>query len=142
VQSDFQPRAIPPDVRALLAGPNYVHLATIKADGSPRSHVVWVGLEGEAVLVCTSETTWKAKDIRRDPRVSLSVVDGADPYRMAALQGRVVDERPDEGCRYMDPISIKYTGEPFPSRGADRICFVIAIGKAALVQLALRHAPA
>jgi PPOX class probable F420-dependent enzyme len=133
--------AIPSDVRELLSGPNYVHLATLRADGSPRSHVVWVGLEDEMVLVCTSDTTWKAKDMRRDPRVSLSVIDGTDPYRMAALQGRVVAERPDEGCRYMDPISIKYTGAPFPSRGADRICFVIAIEKAAQVVLPLRHAP-
>ena len=141
--SHTRPRvAIPQDVRELLAGPNYVHLATLRVDGSPRSHVVWVGLEGETVLVCTSDTTWKAKDIRRDPRVSMSVVDGADPYRMAALQGRVVEERADEGCRYMDPISIKYTGKPFPSRGADRICFVIAIEQAAQVTLALRHAPA
>jgi PPOX class probable F420-dependent enzyme len=132
--------AIPHDVRELLAAPNYVHLATIRADGSPRSHVVWVGLEGENVLVCTSDTTWKAKDMRRDPRVSLSVVDAGDPYRMAAAQGRVIEERPDEGCGYMDPISVKYTGRPFPSRGPDRICFVIAIAKAAQVKLALKHA--
>jgi PPOX class probable F420-dependent enzyme len=134
--------AIPDDVRALLAAPNYVHLATLRADGSPRSHVVWVGLEGESVLICTSDTTWKAKDMRRDPRVSLSVIDAQNPYRMAAVQGVVVEERPDEGCRYMDPISIKYTGKPFPSRGADRVCFVIAIEKAAQVTLPLRHAPA
>src|SRR4051794_19930591 len=119
------PISIPPAVRELLEAPNYAHLATLRADGSPRSHVVWVGLEGEQVLVCTSDTTWKAKDMRRDPRVSLSVVDQRDPYRMAALQGRVVAERPDEDCRYMDPISIKYTGERFPSRGADPVCFAI-----------------
>lgn len=133
---------IPQEVRELLAGPNYVHLATLRPDGSPRSHVVWVGLEGETVLVCTSDSTWKAKDMRRDPRVSLSVVDGDDPYRMAALQGRVVEERSDRGCRYMDPISIKYTGRPFPSRGDDRVCFVIAIDKAAQVTLGFTHAPA
>jgi len=137
-----QPRvAIPQEVRELLAGQNYVHLATLKRDGSPRCHVVWVGLEGEKVLVCTSDTTWKAKDVRRDPRVALSVVDGNNPYRMAAVQGLVVEERPDEGCRYMDPISIKYTGKPFPSRGADRICFVIAVVNAAQVTLPLMHAP-
>ena len=98
-------------------------------------------MEGELVLVCTSDTTWKAKDMRRDPRVSLSVVDGRDPYRMAALQGRVVEDRPDEGCRYMDPISIKYTGERFPSRGADRVCFAISIEVAGQVTLGLKHAP-
>ena len=133
--------SIPHEVRDLLEAPNYVHLATLRADGSPRNHVVWVGLEGDNVLVCTSDTTWKAKDMRRDPRVSLSVVDGENPYRMAALQGRVVEERPDEGCQYMDPISVKYTGEPFPSRGADRICFVIGIEKAARRTLGFEHAP-
>ena len=90
--------SIPADVRALLDAPKYVHLATLRADGSPRNHVVWVGLEGDHVLVCTSDVTWKAGDIRRDPRVALSVVDLANPYRVAMLQGRVVEKRADEGC--------------------------------------------
>ena len=47
--------AIPVEVRAVLDVPNYVHLSTLRADGSPRNHVVWVGLEGERVLVCTAD---------------------------------------------------------------------------------------
>jgi PPOX class probable F420-dependent enzyme len=125
-----RPIPIPDDVRALLDAPNYVHLATLRADGSPRSHVVWAGLEGDTVLICTHDGSWKAKDMRRDPRVSMSVADLANPYRMAALQGRVVAVRPDEDCEYMDPISRKYTSEPFPARGAGRVCFVIAVEKA------------
>ncbi len=132
---------LPSDVRALLDAPNYVHLSTLRANGSPRNHVVWVGLEGDHVLVCTSDFTWKAKDMRRDSRVALSVVDLANPYRMAMLQGHVIEERPDEGCRYMDPISIKYTGAPFPSRGIDRLCFVIAIERAASQTLGFVHNP-
>jgi Pyridoxamine 5'-phosphate oxidase len=46
--------ALPADVRELLDAPNYVHLSTLRRDGSPRSWVVWVGLEGERVLVCTT----------------------------------------------------------------------------------------
>jgi PPOX class probable F420-dependent enzyme len=132
---------LPPDVRALLDAPNYVHLATLRADGSPRNHVVWAGLEGDRVLVCTSDVTWKAKDIRRDPRVALSVSDHDNPYRMAMLQGRVIEERDDTGCRYMDPISVKYTGAPFPSRGPDRVCFVIEVHHAAARTLGFVHAP-
>ena len=119
--------ALPFDVRPLPEAPNYVHLSTLRADGRPRNHVVWAGLEGERVLSCTSDWTWKAKDMRRDPRVALSVIDRDNPYRMAALQGRVIEERPDEDCLLMNPISIKYTGAPFPSRGPDRVCFVIAV---------------
>ncbi len=132
---------IPDAARELLEAPNYVHLSTLRADGSPRNWVVWVGLEGDRILVCTSEAVWKAKDMRRDPRVAMSVADLDNPYRMAALQGRVVEIRPDEGCRYMDPISIKYTGAPFPSRGPDRVCFVIGVEKAAQRTLGFLHAP-
>ena len=79
--------------------------------------------------------------MRRDARVALSVIDRENPYRMASLQGRVLDVRPDEGCRYMDPISIKYTGAPFPSRGPDRLCFVIEIEKARQTTLGFVHNP-
>jgi PPOX class probable F420-dependent enzyme len=132
---------IPDAVRELLEAPNYVHLSTLRADGSPRNWVVWVGLEGDRILICTSETVWKAKDMCRDPRVAMSVADLDNPYRMAAIQGRVVEVRPDEGCRYMDPISVKYTGAPFPSRGADRVCFVIAVERAGQRTLGFVHDP-
>jgi PPOX class probable F420-dependent enzyme len=132
---------IPGDVRQLLDAPNYVHLSTLRANGSPRNWVVWVGLEDDYILVCTSDEIWKAKDMRRDPRVALSVTDMADPYRMAAIQGHVVEVRPDVGCRYMDPISVKYTDAPFPSRGPDRVCFVIAVDKAACRALGFVHDP-
>jgi PPOX class probable F420-dependent enzyme len=130
---------LPDDVRALLTAPNYVHLSTLRADGSPRNWVVWVGLEDYVILICTSETFWKAKDMRRDPCVGLSVSDLSNPYRVATIQGRVIEMRPDEGCRYMDPISIKYTGAPFPSRGPDRVCFVIAADKARAHTLRFVH---
>jgi PPOX class probable F420-dependent enzyme len=132
---------IPDDVRELLQAPNYVHLSTLRADGSQRNWVVWVGLEGDHILVCTSDAIWKAKDMRHDPRVAMSLTDMANPYRMAAIQGRVVEVRSDEGCRYMDPISVKYTGVPFPSRGPDRVCFVIAVEKAAQRILSFVHSP-
>jgi len=133
---------IPVDVRELLEAPNYVHLSTLRADGSPRNWVVWVGVEGEHILICTSKSIWKGKDMLRDPRVALSVTDRDNPYRMAAVQGRVVEVRPDEDCRYMDQLSYKYTGEPFPTRGPDRVCFVLAVEKAAQRTLGFTHNPA
>jgi pyridoxine/pyridoxamine 5'-phosphate oxidase len=92
---------IPEDVRELLDAPNYVHLSTLRADGSPPNWVVWVGLEGDNILVCTSHAIWKAKEMRRDTRVAMSLTDMADSYRMAAIRGRVVEVRSDEGCRYI-----------------------------------------
>ena len=123
--------AIPGDVRQLLDAPSYVHLSTPRADGSPRNWVVWVGLEDDYILVCTSDAIWKAKDMRRDPRGALSVTDLANPYRMAAIQGRVIEIRPDEGCRYPDPISSSTPARRSPAPDPFRVCFVIAVGKAA-----------
>jgi len=136
------PIPIPPDVRELLDAPNYIHLSTLRADGSPRNWVVWAGVEGDHILICTSATIWKGKDMIRDPRVALSVTDLENPYRMAAIQGRVVEVRPDEDCHYMDQLSHKYTGKPFPMRGPDRVCFVIAVEKAAQRTLNFTHDPA
>jgi PPOX class probable F420-dependent enzyme len=133
---------IPPEVRELLEAPNYVHLSTLRKDGSPRNWVVWAGLEDDRVLICTTTHSMKATHMRRDPRVGLSLVDLENPYRMASLQGRVVEVRDDEGCAYMDPISVKYTGEPFPSRGSDRLCFVVEIDRAWQTTLAFVHDPA
>jgi PPOX class probable F420-dependent enzyme len=132
---------LPDDVRALFDAPNYVHLSTLRSDGSPRNWVVWVGTEGDHILVCTGDATWKAKDMLRDPRVAMSVNDLANPYRMAAIQGHVVEVRDDADCRFMDPISVKYTGAPFPYRGPGRVCCVIAIDKAAQRTLDFVHDP-
>lgn len=117
--------AIPEDVRELLEAPNYVHLSTLRADGSPRNHVVWAGLEGDYILVCTYGWYRKAQDMYRDPRVALSVTDLANPYRMAAIQGRVLQTRPDEDYRHMDQLALKYTSAPFPSREPGHVAFVI-----------------
>ena len=133
--------ALDPVVRSLLEAPNYVHLTTLRADGSPRNWVVWVGLEGDRVLVCTGSGTWKARDMMRDPRVALSVTDFENPYRMAAVQGRVVEVRDDEDSRYMDPISVKYTSEPFPARGPGRVCFVIEVQRGGARTISFEHRP-
>jgi hypothetical protein len=69
------------------------------------------------------------------------VADALNPYRMATVQGRVVEIGPDEGCRYVDPISVKDTNEPFPSRGPDRVCLVIAAETAQQRTLGSTHDP-
>jgi hypothetical protein len=102
---------------------------------------VWVGLEGDRVLVCTGETSLKAIDMRNSPAVGLSVTAFDDPYRMAAVQGRVVEVRDDSDGSIMDGISHKYTGQPFPMRGPGRVCFVIEPVHAGNRTLGFRHDP-
>jgi len=130
------------EIRQLLDRPNFVHLSTLMPDGSPQSAPVWVGREDNRILIGTGEGSLKAKNTRRDPRVSLSVIDMDDPYAEAQLRGRVVERRPDGDCRGMDAISRKYTGQPFPFRNPEgRVVLVVEVDKARYVKLPFTHTP-
>jgi len=130
------PITLSDEIRALLDAPNFAHLATLMPDGSPQSVPIWVGREGDRILICTGEGSLKAKNTRRDPRVSLSIVDFYDPYKEAQLRGRVVERRPDDDCKYIDAISHKYTGKPFPFRSPEgRVALVIEVEKARYTKL-------
>jgi PPOX class probable F420-dependent enzyme len=136
------PQPLSPDIRQLLDRPNFAHLATLMPDGSPQSAPVWVGREGDRILVCTGEGSLKAKNTRRDPRIALSIVDMRDPYMEVQLRGRVVERRPDPDLTLMDPISQKYPGKPFPFRNPEgRVALVIEVEKARYAKLPFEHTP-
>jgi PPOX class probable F420-dependent enzyme len=101
------PMAMPlsSEIKALLDGPNFVHLATLMPDGSPQSVPVWVGREADYILICTGESSLKAKNTQRDPRVAISLVDFHDPYKEAQLRGRVVERRPDPDLKFISTPS-------------------------------------
>ena len=131
------------DIRFLIDRPNFAHLATLRSDGSPQSVPVWVGREDDSVLICTSESSLKARNTVRDQRVALSLIDLQNPYEEVQLRGRVVERRPDRDFRYMDPISQKYTGKPFPFRNPEgRVALVIEFDKAKYTKLPFEHTPA
>ncbi len=111
--------------RRLLDEPNMAHLATIMPDGSPHSVPLWIGVEGDRVAFLTGPGSRKARNIERDPRVSISVTDRQQPFAMAQVRGRVV-ERLDgtEAWTIIDRISVKYTGAPYPQR-TDRVVFLV-----------------
>ena len=135
--------AISPEVKRLLDGANFAHLATLLPDGSPQSVPVWVGREGERVVICTGESSLKARNTLRDPRVSLSILDMKNPYEEVQMRGRVVERRPDPQLKVMDPISIKYTGKPFPFRNPEgRVALIIELDKVRYTKLPFEHTPA
>jgi len=73
------------EIKALLDAPNFAHLATLMPDGSPQSVPVWVGREGDRILICTGEGSLKAKNTRRDPELLGRVVAGSDVVITAAV---------------------------------------------------------
>ena len=130
------------DIKSLIDRPNFAHLATLMSDGSPQSVPVWVGREDDQVLICTSESSLKARNTLRDPRVALSVVDLHNPYEEVQLRGRVVERRPDRDFHHVDLISHKYTGRPFPFRSPEgRVALVIEFDKAKYCKLPFEHTP-
>jgi PPOX class probable F420-dependent enzyme len=130
------------DVKKLIDGPNFAHLATLMPDGSPQIAPVWVGREGDRILIATGEGSLKAKNAKRDGRVALSLVDFENPYEEVQIRGRVVERRPDGDLAVMDTISHKYTSAPFPRReGAGRIVLVVEADRVRHHKLPFRHAP-
>jgi PPOX class probable F420-dependent enzyme len=130
------------DTKRLIDRPNFAHLATLMPDGSPQSVPVWIGREGEHLVVCTGENSLKAKNTRRDPRVALSIVDSDDPYSEVQIRGRVMERRPDPQLKILDPISHKYTGKPFPFRNPEeRVALVIEIENERYTKLPFERTP-
>jgi len=130
------------EVKALLDRPNFAHLSTLLSDGSPQSAPVWVGRESDSILVGTGEGTLKAKNTKRDPRISLWVVDFHNPYEEVQIQGRVMERRPDAALKGMDAISRKYTSANFPFRSPEgRVVLVIEVTRAKYQKLPFQHTP-
>ena len=131
------------DVKSLIRATNFAHLATLMRDGSPQVAPVWVDLEGERILAGADEGSLKARNTGREPRVGLSIVDFANPYREAQIRGRVVERRPDASFMAMDRIARKYTGKDFPWRDdpASRVVLVIEVERVRYTELPFTHTP-
>lgn len=130
------------DTKKLVDGANFAHLATLMPDGSPQSVPVWVGREGDRIVICTGEASLKGRNTARDPRVALSIVDFHNPYSEVQIRGRVVERRPDPDLKVLDPISHKYTGKPFPMRQPEgRIALMIEVDKERYTKLPFEHTP-
>ena len=116
---------------ALLDGRNYAVLATVNPDGSPQTSVMWVGRDGNDVLFSTVEGRMKHRNMRRDPRVSVTVIDSANPENYVELRGRV-SMTPDVGRRFDTQLSWKYDGkDPGEDRpGAVRVVVRVVVEKA------------
>jgi PPOX class probable F420-dependent enzyme len=93
----------------LLDGRNYAVLATVNADGSPQTSVMWVGRDGDDLLFSTVEGRRKHRNMMRDPRVSVTVIDSADPESYVELRG-IASMTPDADRQVDTRLSWKYDG--------------------------------
>ncbi|GAB7188392.1 PPOX class F420-dependent oxidoreductase [Kitasatospora sp. Ki12] len=96
-------------VRALLDAPIPAVLATLNPDGGPQTSVVWVGRDGDDVLLSTAAGRRKERNLHRDPRASLTVYDPADPLRYVEIRG-LATVTEDAGRAFAAALAEQYEG--------------------------------
>jgi PPOX class probable F420-dependent enzyme len=111
----------PPEIDELLRRPNPAVVATLRPDGSPHTVATWYLWDGERVLLNMDESRARLGFMRRDPRVSLTVLDAESWYRQVTLLGRVAELVDDPDLADIDRLSRHYGGEPFRDRESRRV---------------------
>ena len=111
----------------MIEGKNFTHLATLMPDGSPQVTPVWVDYDNGFILVNTTKERIKYRNVKRDPRIALSIIDSDDPYTMLAIRGKVVKIITKGTGEHIEKLSMKYIGKKFPwkSPGQKRIILKI-----------------
>ena len=99
-----------PGLLKLLREPAHCQIATLMPDGSPQITQVWVDTDGEHILVNTAEGRQKTRNVQRDQRVAVNVIDPANAWRLASIRGRVVDVTTEGADDLIDQLAHKYLG--------------------------------
>jgi PPOX class probable F420-dependent enzyme len=127
-----------PEVRDLLDARNMAHVATLMPDGAPQVSPVWISVEGDRLAIFSAQVNLKIRNLRRDPRLGVSICDERNPYRSAIIRGRVVEElEGPEATEIMDRMSNRYVGADFPLRSA--IVFFIEPESIRYQELPFKH---
>lgn len=106
--------------RRIIEGPNFASLATLMPDGSPHVSTIWIDHDGDDVVFNTAEGRVKTANIRRDPRVAISVFERADADEQVVIRGTVVEITRDGADDHIDKLAKKYLGvDDYPWRNPD-----------------------
>jgi PPOX class probable F420-dependent enzyme len=121
-------QSIPDKYRDLFTKRAFASLATLMPDGSPQVTPVWVDLEGDLVLVNTARGRQKDKNMRRDPRVAMAIIDPENPYRYLEIRGRIAEITEEAADAHIDKMAKKYLGAdkyPYRQPSETRVIFKI-----------------
>jgi PPOX class probable F420-dependent enzyme len=106
----------------------FASLATLMPDGQPQVTPVWVDFDGQHVVINTAEGRQKDKNLQRDGRVAMSIMDPDNPYRYLEVRGRVVERTRDGADQHIDAMAGKYLGKdtyPFRRPGEVRVLYKV-----------------
>ena len=120
---------IPESHADLLESTAVAHIATLGPDGAPQNSPVWFGWDGTYLrFTQVTRLQRKVQNLRREPRVAVSIVDPANPYRYLEIRGTVERIDPDPDGAYIDAMASKYLGEeryPWGTPGDEYVVVVI-----------------
>ena len=112
---------LPPEADELLRRANPAVIATLRAGGSPHTAATWYDWDGARLLVNMDRSRLRVANMRRDPHVSLTVLDAESWYRQLTLLGRVVDITDDAELADIDRLALRYTAQPFRNRARESV---------------------
>ena len=115
-----------PKIQKILRSREFAHLATIGPDGAPQSTPMWFLWDGEYIKFTHTTTRQKYRNIQRDPRVAVSIIDADDPYTAAEFRGRVERIEPDPTGAFYDILAQHYE-VPWRYRGDPRVILYMKI---------------
>lgn len=115
---------IPEGYKDLLGTNALIHVATLGPDGEPQSNPVWFDWDGEYIKFSQTKTRQKYKNVGRDPRIAVSIVDPENPYRYLEVRGEVTEIEEDADMEFINAMAKKYLGmDEYPNHqpGDERI---------------------
>ncbi|GCE31651.1 putative pyridoxamine 5'-phosphate oxidase [Dictyobacter alpinus] len=115
-----------PKVEKILKGKSLAHLATIGVNGDPQTSPMWFLWDGEHIKFTHTTTRTKYENIKRDPRVSVSITDADDPYTYAEFRGVVERIEEDPNGAFYDTLA-KHYNAPFGYQGDERVILNVKI---------------
>ena len=117
------------NAKKLFEDPNLLFVGTVNADGSPQVTPVWTALDNGHITFNTAVGRAKERNLRRDPRVGLSITAKDDPFKKVDIVGRVVDFiEGDEAFAQIDDLSEKYLGQrPYPWHKPDEKRVIVVV---------------
>ncbi|MFI9029390.1 PPOX class F420-dependent oxidoreductase [Streptomyces sp. NPDC053560] len=120
---------LPEAAVAMLKKANPAVITTLRSDGQPVSTATWYLWDDGRVLVNMDEGRKRLNHVRRDPRVTLTVLDEENWYTHISIIGRVVELRDDEGLADIDRLAQQYLGKEYPQRDRKRVSAWIEIDR-------------
>jgi PPOX class probable F420-dependent enzyme len=114
--------------RELLEAKNFAHVATISSDGMPHTAIAWIDVHGDVVQVNSAAgRDWPA-NLRRDPRLAITVVNQENPYEYVTIKGEAIEITPEGADEHIDSLAKKYLDkDEYPFRLEDEVRLKIRI---------------